>query len=62
MGRPLRVADGGFVYHVLNRGNARLAIFEDADDYDAFERILQEGVERYQPRLLRDKRCQEPIT
>jgi putative transposase len=40
------------VYHVLNRGNARLAIFEDADDYDAFERILQEGVERYQPRLL----------
>jgi putative transposase len=40
------------VYHVLNRANARLPIFEDAGDYEAFERILAEGVERYQTRLL----------
>jgi putative transposase len=52
MGRPLRAADGGFVYHVLNRGNARLAIFERPEDYEAFERVLAEGVERYTPRLL----------
>lgn len=52
MGRPLRAAEGGWVYHVLNRANARLPIFERPADYEAFERILAEGVERYQPRLL----------
>jgi putative transposase len=40
------------VYHVLNRANARLPIFEKTADYEAFEQILAEGVERYQPRLL----------
>jgi putative transposase len=52
MGRALRVAQGGFVYHVLNRANARLPIFESDKDYEAFEAILAEGVERFQPRLL----------
>ena len=52
MGRPLRAADGGWVYHVLNRANARLPIFERPADFEAFERILAEGVERYAPRLL----------
>ena len=52
MGRPLRAADGGWVYHVLNRANARLPIFEKPADFEAFERILAEGVERYSPRLL----------
>jgi hypothetical protein len=27
MGRPLRVAPGGYVYHVLNRGNGRMRLF-----------------------------------
>ncbi len=52
MGRPRRVALGGWVYHVLNRANARLALFERPDDYAAFERILVQGIERYRPRLL----------
>lgn len=52
MGRPLRAVDGGWVYHVLNRSNARLPIFEKTADYDAFERILIEGVDHYRPRLL----------
>lgn len=52
MGRPLRAAAGGWVYHVLNRANARLPIFEKPADYAAFEEILAEGVDRYQPRLL----------
>jgi putative transposase len=38
MGRPKRVADGGLVYHVLNRANARMTIFEKPEDYAAFER------------------------
>jgi len=52
MGRPRRASQGGWVYHVLNRANARLQIFKKPQDYEAFERILAEGVERYSPRLL----------
>ena len=46
MGRPQRIDVGGYVYHVLNRGNGRMAIFDDPDDFDAFERIVEEAVER----------------
>jgi putative transposase len=52
MGRPHRAAEGGYVYHVLNRANARLTIFEDEADYEAFERVLIEAVERAETRLL----------
>lgn len=52
MGRPKRAADGGLVYHVLNRGNARMPIFEKEGDYQAFERVLAEAVERAETRLL----------
>ena len=52
MGRPKRAADGGLVYHVLNRANARMTIFEDDEDYAAFEQVLEEAVERTQTRLL----------
>ncbi len=52
MGRPLRAAQGGLVYHVLNRANARMTIFDDDADYAAFEDILEEAVERTGMRLL----------
>jgi len=52
MGRSQRVAAGGYVYHVLNRANARMTIFEDAGDYEAFENILLQAVERTRTRLL----------
>ena len=52
MGRPKRAADGGLIYHVLNRANARMTIFEQDEDYDAFERVLEEAVQRTQTRLL----------
>jgi putative transposase len=52
MGRPKRAADGGLIYHVLNRGNARMTIFHKDGDYEAFERILQEAVERFGTQLL----------
>src|SRR6516225_8574566 len=45
MGRPLRTSLGGYVYHVLNRGNGRRKIFYKDRDYDAFERILDEALE-----------------
>jgi REP element-mobilizing transposase RayT len=48
----LRVNDGGLVYHVLNRANARLAIFSKDGDYEAFERVLAEAQERFGTRVL----------
>jgi putative transposase len=52
MGRPKRAADGGLVYHVLNRSNAKMPIFEKDGDYEAFERVLEEAVARTETRLL----------
>ena len=52
MGRPKRAADGGLVYHVLNRANARMTIFADDEDYAAFEQVLEQAVERTPMRLL----------
>jgi putative transposase len=52
MGRPKRAADGGLVYHVLNRSNAKMPIFEKDGDYEAFERVLEEAVAWSETRLL----------
>jgi putative transposase len=52
MGRPHRAAAGGYVYHVLNRANARMRIFDDDGDYQAFEQVLLEAVHRSHTRLL----------
>lgn len=52
MGRPLRAAAGGFVYHVLNRVNGRATLFAKAADYAAFLRVLGEAVARADTRLL----------
>ena len=52
MGRALRVVAGGFAYHVLNRANARMTIFDKSKDYEAFERILADAVRRVKMRLL----------
>jgi hypothetical protein len=46
MGRPLRAAAGGIIYHVWNRTNGRQGIFEKAEDYNAFERVLMAAHER----------------
>ncbi len=44
MGRPLRVTESGLVYHVLNRRVMRLPLFQKAEDYVAFERVLSESL------------------
>jgi len=33
------------VFHVLNRGVGRMRLFDDDDDYAAFERVVTEMVE-----------------
>ncbi|MFY4728906.1 transposase [Nitrospira sp. BLG_2] len=52
MGRPLRAAVGGMIYHVLNRANGRLPLFETPADYEAFEKVLGEGHDRFPMRTL----------
>jgi len=51
MGRPKRITLGGYVYHVLNRANGRLRIFRKRGDFEAFEAILAEGLERVDMRI-----------
>ncbi|TKS63676.1 MAG: transposase [Nitrospira sp.] len=52
MGRPLRPTAADVVYHVLNRANSRMTLFEDAGDYAAFERVLTQACERISMRVL----------
>ena len=54
MRRPKRSAPGGWIYHVLNRGNARMPIFTKDEDFIAFETVLEEAVARTGTRLLSD--------
>ncbi len=52
MPRTARAIEAGLIYHVLNRGNGRMRLFHKAEDYQAFERVLAEGIERYPIELL----------
>jgi len=52
MARVERTDAGNLVYHVINRANARVRIFDTDDDYQLFETILEEGVERTGMRIL----------
>jgi putative transposase len=46
MARKPRHAPGGIAYHVMNRTWGKIKLFEDAADYEAFERVLAEAAER----------------
>ena len=52
MPRRLRIAPGGFIYHVLNRAVGRGTIFEDEDDYAAFLRCIEHAQRRQAMRIL----------
>jgi len=52
MPRTKRADEPGGIYHALNRGNARGTIFHKDGDFEAFEQILAEGLERYAVELL----------
>jgi putative transposase len=47
MPRVQRVDVGGEVYHVLNRANARVQIFDNDEDYQQFEQILEEAIDKW---------------
>lgn len=52
MARRLRCADGGYVFHVLNRAVGRATLFAKPADYAAVEKILRQAWERFEVRLL----------
>jgi putative transposase len=52
MARIQRIDVGDEVYHVINRANARVRIFDNDGDYKQFELILEEAVEKFDMRLL----------
>ena len=52
MPRSARVDVGGEVYHVINRTNGRLQIFNTDEDYQLFEDLLLETKELFDMRIL----------
>src|SRR6266404_7171415 len=52
MPRRLRMAAGGYVYHVLNRAVGRATLFRKAGDYAAFEQVLRQAKDWQPMRLL----------
>lgn len=46
MARRPRFSPGGIAYHVMNRTWGKIDLFEDAGDYEAFERVLGEARQR----------------
>jgi putative transposase len=52
MPRRPRADESGGLYHALNRGISRQTIFRKEAIYEAFERILSEGLERYEVSLI----------
>jgi putative transposase len=47
LGRAPRVDLAGGLYHGLNRENAKHPIFFKDEDYEAFVRIIVEGLEKF---------------
>jgi putative transposase len=52
MPRNPRASQGGYCYHVLNRGNGRRTIFHKDGDFAAFVKLLRQAGERTPVRLL----------
>ncbi len=52
MPRRARSLQGGYAYHILNRANGRLRLFQKESDFAAFEQILSEAHSRVPLRIL----------
>jgi putative transposase len=52
MPRTARLAPGGMIFHVLNRGVGRMRLFLRDADFEAFERILAKTLETRPMRIL----------
>ena len=52
MGRVPRIDIANEIYHVLNRANARMTIFNKNKDFKEFEKIIEEAKEKHPIRIL----------
>jgi len=52
MPRIARVSVGNMLYHVINRSNGRVRIFNTDDDYKHFEKLLQDGKDMVDMRIV----------
>lgn len=52
MPRTNRIDVGDTVYHIINRANARMKIFDTDEDYLLFETVLEEAKEKFDMRIL----------
>jgi putative transposase len=52
MGRSPRISEGGFVYAVDCRGLDGKALFRNDDEFESFKGLIQESVEKLEPRVL----------
>ncbi|MCA9355787.1 transposase [Candidatus Kaiserbacteria bacterium] len=52
MARTPRLDIGENYYHIINRANARLQIFNSKEDYELFEEVLQDAWDIYQSNIL----------
>ena len=51
MGRAPRIQGPGILYHVINRGNGRRAIFRSAHDHERYLELLHRYQERFPVRI-----------
>lgn len=51
MPRRLRVATGGYTYHVLNRGVGKMRLFAKERNIEAFEEIIGQAKDRLPMRV-----------
>jgi REP element-mobilizing transposase RayT len=58
MGRPPRIRFKGALYHLWTRGNERRTLFHDSRDYELFQVILAEVVNKHE--LIVHAFCQMP--
>ncbi|HEY7055092.1 MAG TPA: transposase [Vicinamibacterales bacterium] len=52
MSRKRRLALGGYVYHVCNRGSRKGVLFETSDDFDDFVRLMDEARAKRSMRII----------
>ena len=52
MPRIPRGQQGGYAYHVINRGNGRATVFHKPQDYEAFLTVLAEARDRHRIKLF----------
>ena len=52
MPRIPRGQQGGYAYHVINRGNGRATVFHKAQDYEAFLSLLSEAKKRHRVKIF----------